>query len=77
MATAMVTHGQIEWKGRQWKVTSHAWQLFYHSLMTVDACKNLGYIPGNDCMHTQNVHKLMPTNSKIHISDEKNCLYKI
>jgi len=39
--------------------------------MTVEACKNMGYIPGNDFMHTQNVHKFMPTDSKIHISDEK------
>jgi len=30
-ATGMLTHGQTDWKGRQWKVTSHAWQLVYHS----------------------------------------------
>ena len=30
-AGAKLTHGQIEWKGRQSNVTSHAWQLFYHS----------------------------------------------
>jgi len=30
-ARAKLTHGHIEWKGRQWNVTSHAWQLFYHS----------------------------------------------
>jgi len=30
-ARAKLTHGQIEWKGRQWNVTSHTWQLFYHS----------------------------------------------
>jgi len=39
--------------------------------MTVDACKNMGYIPGNDFMHTQNAHKFIPMDSKIHISDEK------
>ena len=71
MATAMLTHGQIECKGKQWKVTSQAWLFFFHSWMTVDGCKNMGYIPGNDCMHTHNVHKLMPMDSKIHISDEK------
>jgi hypothetical protein len=76
-ATAMLTYGGIEWKGRQWKVTSHAWQFAYHSCMTVDARKNMRYIPCNECMHTRNVHKLMPTNAKIYISDKKNWLYKI
>jgi hypothetical protein len=63
-ATAMLTHRQSEWKGRQ--VTSHAWQHFYRSSMTVNACKNImGYIPDNDFMHTQNVYKFMPAHSKI------------
>lgn len=30
-ATAMLTHGQIEWKGRQWNVTSRAHKHFCQS----------------------------------------------